>query len=996
MLHSKPVILGVAVNNNPVNITGFNNSTVLKLLKYSFEAIVVLDQDLQVVFSSESAANFIGLEPSNIVGNQLLSLVPVSDHKLLKDFFSNLLKTSELTSLLNFRLIHFNGNFISVECAFTNYLNDLDVKAIICNLRNLTETKRADDLRQNIENELFAYKYALQESSIIAITNQKGIIKHVNQNFCNISGYTKEELIGKDHRIINSGFHKKEFIREIWTTIAGGNIWKGELKNKTKSGSYYWVDTTIVPFLNEFGKPYQYIAIRSDITERKIAEEKIIESEHFIKTITDNLPAMISYWNIDLICLFANKPYSDYYNKETNSIVGISKRALFGTEEFAERDDQIKKVLNGTPQRFETSFQKQDGSSIYMFTQFIPDIQNEVVKGFYSLTYDYTDLVLAQTELKKKTEQIEDLLENISDGFIGLNENLNYTYANKRIGEMLGMDPCTLIGKNIWDLFPDAVGSATYKAITSALIEKKQVTNEDYYEPLNLWQENRVYPTSTGVSMFIRDITEKKELEELLNKATTLARIGSWEVDLVLNKVYWSKITKEIYDVLPDFEPDFAKDLNFYPEGENRDKIVSAIDQAIKTGQTFDVELQILSANGIRKWVRAIGEAEFKLAQCLRVYGSIQDIDQRKRAEIAGIHALEERNTILESIDDAFFAVDNNWIITYWNTRAEKMLGKPKSQMLNNNLWDFFSSGIESEAYKKYNFALTKKEAVHFENFSMSEQKWFEISAYPSISGLSVYFKDITSRKESDIQLHELNENLQKHAKELAISNAELEQFAYVASHDLQEPLRMVTSFLSQLERKYAGVLDDKGNQYIQFAVDGAKRMRQIILDLLDFSKVGQTDDDIEPININKLISEILILYRKQTEELDANIIYDNLPIVYSYKTPMRQVFQNLISNGLKYHRTGIAPQIIITCKETETQYIFSVQDNGIGIEPAYFEKIFIIFQRLHNKDEYTGTGMGLAIAKKIIENLGGKIWVESSSGNGSIFYFSLLKTNLP
>ena len=996
MSQSKQETIGVAFNKNPIVISEFNNSAILKLLKNSFEGIALLNRDLQIIFFSETAERYTGLDSRIIMGQQLHSLVHTDDYVILKDFFGNLLRSPELSAIKTFRVKQADGNFIWVECAFTNYLKDSDVKAIVCNIKNISETKKLDELLQISENELFAFKYALEESSIIAITDQKGVIKHVNQNFCNISGYTKEELLGRDHRIINSGFHQKEYIRELWTTIASGKIWKGELKNRNKSGRYYWVDTTIIPFLNEFGKPYQYVAIRSDITERKIAEEKIKESEQFIKTITDNLPALISYWDSEQKCLFANRPYSHWFEKEPNAIIGILKSDLLNREEFTEHEKYIEKVLNGVPQRFERSLHKKDGSKIYLSTQYIPDKQNNVIKGFYSLTYDYTDLLLAQAEIKKKTEQVENLLENISDGFIGLDENLNYTYANKRVGEMLGVDPSTLIGKNIWELFPDAIGSATYEAITTAFLEKKHVINEDYYEPLNLWQENRVYPAGTGVSMFIRDITEKKELEELLNKASNLARIGTWEVDLVHNKIYWSIITKEIYEVLPAFEPDFTNDINFYPEGENRDKIVNAISQTIKSGEIFDIELQILSAKGNKKWARAIGEAEFKSGQCIRVYGSIQDIDQRKKAEITGIQALEERNIILESIDDAFFAVDNNWIITYWNTRAEKMLGKPKSQMLNSNLWDIFSNRTESEAYKNYNYALTNKEAVHFENFSTSEQKWFEISAYPSDSGLSVYFKDITSRKESDMHLHELNENLQKHAKELAISNAELEQFAYVASHDLQEPLRMVTSFLSQLERKYGHLLDEKGKQYILFAVDGAKRMRQIILDLLDYSKVGQTDDDLESIDINKLINEILILHRKQTEELNAKVVFSNLPIVQSYKTPLRQVFQNLISNGLKYHQPGVAPQIKVTCTETETDYLFSVEDNGIGIEAAYFEKIFVIFQRLHNKDEYTGTGMGLAIAKKIIENLGGKIWVESDSGKGSIFYFTLLKINLP
>lgn len=990
----KDEILVESSKTNSLKQQEFNNYKFLKLIENSFEAIILLDVDFRISFISNSAKDIIGYETIEILSKKLLSFVHGEDVLPLKDKLENIRQKAKHCSKSVFRIKHQHGNYIWLESAISNLLDDHEIAAFVCNFRNITPQKNADELLQQTQNELFAYKYALNESSILAVTDEKGTIKHVNENFCRITGLSENQLLENGYRIINSGHQDGGDIEKIWTTISSGKIWKGELKNSAKNGNFYWVDTTIVPFLNDFGKPYQYVAISTDITERKLAELKIIENEQFVKTITDNVPAMISYWDADLNCLFANKPYADWFNKEPFSMPGINKRDLLDKDEFDDNLIYIEKVLNGEPQRFERSFRNMGDSTIYLSTQYLPDIQNDEIKGFYSLTYNYTDLLLAKAELKKQTEQVENLLENISDGFIGLDENLNYTYANKRVGEMLNVDPKTLIGKNIWELFPDVIGSATYRAITTALAEKKQVINEDYYEPLNLWQENRVYPAAKGVSMFIRDITEKKELEELLDKASNLAHIGSWEVDFVQNKIYWSKITKEIYEVLPSFEPDFSTDINFYPEGENRDKIVNAINQTIKTGEIFDVELQILSAKGNKKWVRAIGEAEFKDAQCVRVYGSIQDIDQRKTAEFAGIQALEERNIILESIDDAFFAVDNNWMVTYWNKRAEKMLKKPQNEMINKNLWDIFSDRLESEAFVKYHHAKNHKEVVHFEHYTSFESKWLEISAYPSDTGLSVYFKDISARKESDLQLQQLNESLQKHAKELATSNAELEQFAYVASHDLQEPLRMITSFLSQLERKYAEVLDEKGRQYIHFAVDGAKRMRQIILDLLEFSKVGQMEDDIEAVNINKLINEILILYRKQTEELNAEIVFKNLPTILTYKTPLRQVFQNLIGNGLKYQQPGRPPLIRIEYKETDSHHLFSVQDNGIGIESNFFDKIFIIFQRLHNKDEYGGSGMGLAIAKKIIENLGGKIWLESTEGTGSIFYFTLLKIN--
>jgi signal transduction histidine kinase len=232
--------------------------------------------------------------------------------------------------------------------------------------------------------------------------------------------------------------------------------------------------------------------------------------------------------------------------------------------------------------------------------------------------------------------------------------------------------------------------------------------------------------------------------------------------------------------------------------------------------------------------------------------------------------------------------------------------------------------------------------------------------------------------------------------KELAVSNAELEQFIFVASHDLQEPLRMITSFMTQLEKKYGDVVDEKGRQYINFAMDGAKRMRQIILDLLSFSVAGSVEDDIEEVDCEKLINEIIAQNHRQAEELQARFNLGKLPVIETYRKPLRQVFQNLVSNSLKYCKQGKPPVISITCKQTKTHVRFAIKDNCIGIASEYFDKIFIIFQRLHNRDEYSGTGMGLAITKKIVENLGGEIWVKSEEGEGSTFYFTILKNAGP
>ncbi|KEO72307.1 PAS domain S-box protein [Anditalea andensis] len=244
---------------------------------------------------------------------------------------------------------------------------------------------------------------------------------------------------------------------------------------------------------------------------------------------------------------------------------------------------------------------------------------------------------------------------------------------------------------------------------------------------------------------------------------------------------------------------------------------------------------------------------------------------------------------------------------------------------------------------------------------------------------------DITAEKVAEMQL-------KQKARELELINAELEQFGYAVSHDLQEPLRMVTSFLSQLDKKYKDVLDDKGKQYIYFAVDGAKRMRQIILDMLEYSRVGKTNEATVEVDLSEVMEGIKVLLKSQIEEKKAIVQYEKLPVIRSKKAPINQVFQNLIGNGLKYTAEEVIPHIIIEVKDNKKQWIISVSDNGIGINEAHYDKVFAIFQRLHNKEEYSGTGIGLALTKKIIDHLGGEIWLESEEGKGSVFFFTLPK----
>ena len=228
---------------------------------------------------------------------------------------------------------------------------------------------------------------------------------------------------------------------------------------------------------------------------------------------------------------------------------------------------------------------------------------------------------------------------------------------------------------------------------------------------------------------------------------------------------------------------------------------------------------------------------------------------------------------------------------------------------------------------------------------------------------------------------------------ELERSNKELEQFAYVASHDLQEPLRMVSSYTELLERRYGDKLDDKGRTFINFAVDGAVRMQRLINDLLEFSRVSTRGKPMQPVDINRVLGAVRANLSVAIREAGALVTNEALPTVVADETQLVQLLQNLVGNAIKF-RGGERPLVHVSAQPGGTECVFAVRDNGIGIAPEYFERIFVIFQRLHARGEYPGTGIGLAVCRRIVERHGGRIWVESAPGQGSTFYFALPKGN--
>lgn len=417
-------------------------------------------------------------------------------------------------------------------------------------------------------------------------------------------------------------------------------------------------------------------------------------------------------------------------------------------------------------------------------------------------------------------------------------------------------------------------------------------------------------------------------------------------------------------------------------------------------------EVMFLPLNQAPIYAHLTGILSENKEQCLITATNISD---RKKKE-EEIKKSEERYRGLLNILDAGVVVHGaDTSIKLNNIRASDLLGLSEDQLRGKLVidpeWHFIDENCLPIVPAQYPVSIIKKTKEPLKKVVLGilrpdklDITWVVVNGYPvfdqnkEILEMVICFTDITERITNEIVLKQLNTTLELHSKELLDSNAELEKFANIASHDLQEPLRMVSSFLGLIEKKYGGLLDDTGKKYIAFAIDGAKRMRQMILDLLEYSRIGKPEDKKEDLNLNVLMDEIKMLLQKKIEEKSASFDIAPLPTIHSFKSPIMQVFQNLVENALKYSKPDLPPHITISSTELKDHWQFSISDNGIGIKEEYYSKIFVIFQRLHTKEEIPGSGLGLAVAKKIVENLGGKIWVLSEEGKGSTFHFTILK----
>jgi PAS domain S-box-containing protein len=354
-----------------------------------------------------------------------------------------------------------------------------------------------------------------------------------------------------------------------------------------------------------------------------------------------------------------------------------------------------------------------------------------------------------------------------------------------------------------------------------------------------------------------------------------------------------------------------------------------------------------------------------------------REITAREEAEAASA----EIRSILERIGDAYIAFDTEWRYTYVNGKAAELAQKPASELIGRRVWDEFPEAVKTPFYSELHRAMREQRPVEFNNYFEPLGRWFENSVYPSPAGVGVYYRDITER----VRTHRA---LERKTAELARKNSELEMFAYVASHDLQEPLRMIGSYAALLGRRYTGALDRDADEFIEFIVGGVDRMQRLIKNVLALCRLEQAEaPPWSPVDAKEIFDLACGNLDLSIEDSGASIECGELPVIEFEETQFLQLIQNLVSNALKYRRG--APRIVVAARRDGYGWIFSVGDNGIGFDRISAEQVFKPFKRLQNADD-GGSGVGLAICKKIVESRGGRIWAESTPGVGSTFFFSI------
>jgi PAS domain S-box-containing protein len=628
------------------------------------------------------------------------------------------------------------------------------------------------------------------------------------------------------------------------------------------------------------------------------------------------------------------------------------------------------------------------------------------LRGFSEITRDLS-------ESKESGAKYLGLLEAAPDAMVVVNQTGEIVLVNLQAEKQFGYRRDELLGRKVSSIVPqgfaerlvaDGLRSAE-DALAQQIgtgIELTARRKDGSEFPIEIMLSPLRSPEGILVTAAIRDISVRKAAEThlgqmegryrgLLEAAPDAMVVVNQHGEIVLLNLQAEKQFGYRRDELLG-----QKVSNIVPQGfaerlvaDGLRSAEAALAQQIGTGIELTARRKDGSEFPIEIMLSPLGSGEGIL-----VTAAIRDISVRNAADAHLVQMEGRYRGLLEAAPDAMVVVNQQGEIVLLNLQAEKQFGYRRDELLGQKLTNLIPEGFAerliADGLRSAEDALAQQIGTGVELTALRKDgSWFPmelmLSPLESDSGtlVTVAIRNITLRNAATIQMLHTVEELKR-------SNEDLQQFAYVASHDLQEPLRMVASYVALIARRYKGKLDADADEFISFAVDGAKRMQSLIQDLLAFSRVGSKGVELVATSSEDALNRAIKNLRVAIADSGARVTHEPLPSVLADEIQLTQLFQNLLGNAIKYRRAE-APGVHVAARQNGAKkWIFSVQDNGLGIEPQYFERIFGMFQRLHGREEFSGTGMGLAICKKIVERHGGDISVESTIGQGSTFRFPL------
>jgi PAS domain S-box-containing protein len=680
---------------------------------------------------------------------------------------------------------------------------------------------------------------------------------------------------------------------------------------------------------------------------------------------------------------------------------------------FYKHLQKIKKTGKG--ESCELKLIKKDGTKLHAHLETLPILKDEL--NFRITVTNITELINAEEALRESEGKYHSLFKSNHASMLLIKPSTGEIVdANPAAASFYGYNLEELVEMNITD-----INVRSDEEVFREMLKAKSGENNHFLfkhrladgeiRDVDVYSGNIIINGENLLYSIIHDITKHMEAEYALRESEELFRLifdQSPIGDVIVDLNYKTLRVNSTFSKMLGYSKEELLSMKFteYTYPEDLDINLHYL-QLLHDGEIdgFELEKRYYRKDGEIVWghlhVTIVKNPSDKPDYILT---RIEDITERKKIQLALQISEEKYRTLYETMTQGVIHQDLNGRIISVNPAAEMIMGlnhytKP-GETCNYHCKALHEDGTDfpADTHPSMIALKTGKEVRNVVMGVFNPQKksyrWINVNATPLFKPgeekpFQVYitFEDITETIEAQKLLKET-------LIELRRSNSDLEQFAYVASHDLQEPLRMVASFTQLLEKQYKDKLDDTALEYINYAVDGAKRMQALIKDLLAYSRVTSHQEDFIEIDFEELIKEVLFNLEIVIDEKKAIITQDPLPIIRSDRLQMHQLFQNLIGNAIKYNNN--IPCIHISAKEEDGNWVFGVSDNGIGINPEHYERVFQVFKRLHSNEEYDGTGIGLAICQKIVDRHGGRMWIESEVGKGSTFYFTIpVKTDI-